>query len=304
MINNPNRCGPRRPIDLAIFKYPQPPDGVVPVHEAFCSYSREHVIRLGQDPNGPWIGFNKFFLVVPPGQDVTKIKPEQVDAYTDMRLSDGVSALTIQRELTYVRAAIRWAFKRGRIEKMPYIEFPQAVRKKRRPLREAEFQLVMKQRMSARLRRFYRLAYFTGHRSTAIEQLTWSRVDFEKLTIDFNDPTRPTPRNKRRNARFPIPHDLLPFLLQWRELAKDEFVIGAGPSTYHEAAHVVRNLAGIKDKSLVPRHCMRKFFATRLYEARVHPKKVADLICDKPETVEEFYIGFEEGSLRDAVNAR
>lgn len=295
--------GPRRPIDLSRYQFPHP--GHYTVHDCLTDYSRERLIAKGKDCLRAWIGFNNFMEVVPPQQDVTTISTGQIEDYIDVRMAAPrvTSRLTVRRELTFVKAAIHNAHRRNRIQVEPYIELPDAEDRLRRPLTEEEYRLVLKQPMSGRLYRFYRVAYFTGHRARAIEELEWSRVDFEKRTIDFNVPGRQV-TNKRRCANFPIPDDFLETLRGWHRLARDAFVIGAGGSTYPEAAHVVRDLAGLTDPTLVPRHCMRKMFATELFEREADPEVVGKLLADNPQTLRRHYVQFKDATLRAAANLR
>lgn len=293
--------GPRKPIDLTQFA-----DIIRPyhtLHDCFCAYSNERLLRKGKDVLRPWQGFNRFFDVAPPSADPAELKTGQIEEFIEKRVDEGMSLGTVRRELVFVKAAILYAFRRNRISKAPYFELPDYIPKKRRPLTDDEYRLVIRQRMSGRLYRFYRVAYYTGHRSQAIQELTWDRVDFQNLTFDFNVPGRRI-TNKRRCADFPIPDEFVETLEGWRGMARDEFVIGAGPSTYPEAAHVVRDLAKITDPSVVPRHCMRKMFATRMFAARKDPELVGHLMADRPDTLRRAYVTHSDERLRDAVNAR
>lgn len=265
-----------------------------------------------------WSGFNYFMDVVSPKQEAVKITTGQVEDYIDYRVAMGVCILTPRRELIFVKAAAANAFRRNRIALLPYFELPDGEQKVRRPLTETEFRLVMSKPMSKRLRRFYWIAYYTGHRSKAIEELQWPRLDLVGRTIDFNVPGRLI-NNKRRAKDFPIPDDFMPRLRAWREQATggDDYVIGRGAvrtnetaTTYHEAAYVVRELCGIKDPTLVPRHCMRSMFATELIDLMIRKTGQADmetvgrLMADKPDTVRSSYMQHKEATLREASNLR
>lgn len=302
MTDRPNpTSGPRRPIRLERFQFVPP--AWYTIHQCFCDYARERLIAKGKDANRAWGGFNNFMEVVEPPQEVTKLTTGQVEDFIDLRTSQGVTAATVVRELTFVKAAINYAHRRNRIGLVPYIELPDAQHKFRRPLTEEEYRLVMKQPMSGRLYRFYRLGYYTGHRPRAMEELTWGRTDLERGFFDFNVPGRLV-TNKRRNGAFPIPDEFLDTLRGWKSMAKDEYVIGTGGSTYHEAAYVVRVRAGIKDPTLVPRHCLRKMFATVLFERKANPELVAKLMADRADTVRKYYFAPGEAKLRDVVNLR
>ncbi|HSW83497.1 MAG TPA: tyrosine-type recombinase/integrase [Usitatibacter sp.] len=300
------RGGPRREIDLERFKRPHP--GHYTMHDACCDYSVQRVIAKGKDPRRCWESFNRFFESVSPQQDAAKLTTGQVEDYVEARLAAGAAVGTVRRELTFVRAAISNAHRRNKIAQRPFIELPDGEYAERRPLTEDEYRLVMRQPMSARLRRFYVVAYFTGHRSGAIEELTWDRVDFQRGLINFNVPGRAI-NNKRRASDFPIPDGLMPRLRNWIERSTDAYVIGLGArggvsSTYHESNHVVRVLAKLTDPTLVPRHCMRKMFATELFERGADPEVVGKMMADNPVTLRKHYVKFSAATLRAAVNLR
>ncbi|HUP07684.1 MAG TPA: hypothetical protein VMU47_11065 [Caldimonas sp.] len=284
--------------DIERFKFPKQPHYTV--HDCFTDYSRERLIAKGKDCQRPWIGFNRFMEIVEPWSDVQKINEDQIERHIEKRLQEKVTPLTIRRELSFVKAAINYAHRRHRIGLAPYIELPDGVCKYRRPLTEEEFKLVIRQPMSERLRRFYWVAYFTGHRAGAIEELTWARTSLERRVIDFNVPGRRI-TNKRRADDFPISDDFLRRLEAWKARAADEFVIGAGPDTFREAQYVVRELAGLTDPSIVPRHCMRKKFASDLIAAGTSIEVVGHLTADDPNTLRKHYVTHPPALLMGAV---
>lgn len=292
--------GPTRVIDLERFKFP--PQPWYTVHDCFTDYSRERLIAKGKDCLRAWIGFNWFTEIVHPSQDATKITTGQVEDFIDMRMQRAGSLLTPRRELSFVKAAVHNAHRRNRIKEVPYIELPEGVGKWRRPLSEEEFKLVMSKPMTKRLRRFYWVAYFTGHRTEAIHELTWDRVYLDRRFINFNVPGRIV-TNKRRCADFPITDEFMARLIAWKASAApgDNVVISDGPDTYREADHVVRELCGLTDPSLVPRHCMRKLFATELFDRGVDAEIAGHLMADDPKTLRRNYVQFKADTLMEAA---
>jgi integrase len=294
-------AGPRRPIDLTKFQYEKP--GHYTLHDCFCDYSRQKLINKGKDCLRPWIGFNNLFEVVPPHQDPTKLEAAQIEDFTDLRVAQGRSVMTVRRELVFVKAAIKHAHRRNHIKLLPHIELPEGQSMDRIPLSEEQFQVVIAQPMSPRLFKFYMTAYYTGHRSVAIEELRWDRTNLDRGLLDFNVPGRPI-NNKRRNGAFTVQAEFLEMLRQWHSEAADPYVIGAGSTTYHEAAYVVRKLCGFIDPHLVPRHCMRSMFATELFEAGADPEVVGKLIGDNPQTLRRRYVKFKESTMRNVAELR
>lgn len=300
-VKSVSRTGPRTPIDLSRFQFPHP--GWYTVHDCFCDYSRERVIGKGKDCRHAWQSFNTFMRHVDPWQDVTTISTGQIEDYCDARVAEGVTLMTVKRELTFVAAAVRNAHRRNRIKLLPYIELPDAESEGRIPLSEEQFQVVIAKPMSPRLFKFYHTAYHTGHRSGAIEELDWRRVDRGRGIIDFNVPGRPV-TNKRRCANFPITPEFGVLLEQWRAVREDDYVIGAGASTYNEAAYVVRELCRFTDPRLAPRHCMRSMFATEMFEREVDVEVVGHLMADDPDTLRRNYVKFKQSVLHNAAMAR
>lgn len=296
-----SRSGPKEAFDLTRFQFPPQPHYTV--HQTFCDYARERLIAKGKDCMRAWIGFNNFMKIVPPEQDVTEISTGQVEDFVDMRVGQGMSVTTVSRELVFVKAAINNAHRRNRIKLVPYIELPEGEGKSRIPLSEEQFKVVMSKPMSKRLRRFYWSAYHTGHRSGAIEELKWQRVDFARGIIDFNIPGRPI-TNKRRCSDFPITPEFRVRLEQWHATREDDYVIGAGCTTYNEAHYVVRTLCGYTDPRLVPRHCMRSMFATEMFERGVDPEIVGHLMSDDPGTLRNNYVKFKQSVLATAAAMR
>jgi hypothetical protein len=182
-----------------------PPQPHYPIHECFCAYSHERLLKKGKDVARAWIGFNNFFrLGISPSMAVVDLQQFHFDDFVDARVAEGVSLGTVVRELSFIRSAIIYANRRRRILVRLEIEIPDYEFKFRRPMTEEEFRLVMSKPMSERLRRFYWLTYYTGTRSQAAEQLIWPRVDMVKLTIDFNVPGHERGEQEAR-AGFPDP---------------------------------------------------------------------------------------------------
>lgn len=284
------------------FDFPNPPTHL----ELWRDYIHEHARRLGQDVQRlTYVALHWLRIM---GIDSTpgEWKRAHTQRFVDARLAEGVKPTTIRRDMCLMQACLNHARKWERIEKVPHFEKPSGEGSKRRPLTEEEFARIMRQPMLGRVKRFFLLAYWTGHRSRAIEELTWDRVDFERRTLDFNVPGRRL-HNKRRVSGFPIPDELLPRLEQWYALRKDDYVIGLGPrgkasTTYHAAKEVLR-AAGINEAGIC-RHTLRKTFVTTRIVAGGNPEKVAALIADNPQTMRKHYSVLLAEDLRATANLR
>lgn len=285
----------------------EPPELFIPMYRIYKDYIQERLHRRGSDVRRAVSGFRRVCDFFDPLVDPTKLKLQDWARYEDHRYSEGVCAPTVRREMTYHLAAMNHARKRERIVAVPYLEKPSGdVVKERRAATEEEYQLLMRKGvMSWRIRMFFRLAYWTGHRAKAIEQLTFARVNWSNRTIDFNLPGV-NHRNKRRNASFPITDELMGFLeaaKRRHELLglKDDYVIGVGrngkPSCTWRKCKAAWASIGVKDEGFA-RHAFRKTFVTERVKAGKPLAMVAKLIEDSPETAAKHYAKFVTEDMR------
>lgn len=277
--------------------------------DAWRDYIHERCRRLGQDIPRVCYVARHWLRIMGPEAEPNRWKIADINRYEDVRRSEGVMGTTIRREMSLQQAALRHGIKRERLDRAPHFEKPSQVGRVRRALTEDEFQRLMLQPMPFRIRMFFLLAYWTGHRARAIETLTWDRVHFDSRTIDFNEPgARRT--NKRRVDGFPIPDALYARLVAAKErhdarCPSDPYVIGLGPrgkpsTTYAECKAALRAI-GI-DENGICRHTLRKTFVTERIKAGANPEKVALLIGDNAGTMRRHYSVLLAEDLRDTAN--
>jgi hypothetical protein len=196
-------------MDLAVVLAAAPSDQqaqpvLIDVHHR---YLFEKLARRGSNVSRPRAAFVRINNHFGADVDPRTLKISDWQGYEDRRYSEGVTSPTVVKELTFHQAAMRHALKRERIDKVPHIEMPSRdVVNERRAATEDEYRLLMRDgRMSYRVRMFFHIAYCTGHRAQAIEQLcSGIRIDWANRVIDFNEPGRGDP-TKKRNGAFPIP---------------------------------------------------------------------------------------------------
>lgn len=241
--------------------------------------------------------------------DAGTLKRADGRTVVDRVLARGAKPATARRIMAFGIAALNHAKKEERIDKVPTFQMPAMSSPRLRWLTREEHRRLMQTPMSPRLKSFYILAFETGARAEAIEELTWDRVDFEHRTIDYRVPGV-IYKNKRRVV-VPISNHLLPRLEAMYARRKDAYVIGLSPTgkvtkTYNEAVKVMK-AAGIRDA--VPRHVCRHTFASWLLqgdEARgvkpVSIERVAKLIGDTVAMVERTYGHLTPKHLLDDVN--
>lgn len=273
--------------------------------KVYQCYIAEHVARKEQSVERVIYGARHFCEFFGWDRDPSTLKHGDFAALEDKRLADGVKGSSIRREFAYHSAAVNHAFKRDRLTRAPHVPMPDNTAAKRRPMSLEEYDLLMKKGdMNYRTRMFFRLAFWTGHRASAIEELEWSRVFFDSRTIDFNVPGKRI-TSKRRVDGFPIPNELMPLLVAAKQkhdvfTPDDPFVIGRGCNTYFGCKKALKSV-GISEKGLC-RHTLRKTFVTERIKAGKQPDKVAALIGDNLQTMNRHYCVLVAEDLRASVN--
>lgn len=95
----------------------------------------------------------------------------------------GHSRDTIWTRLTRLRSAINWADKKNILDEKPYVWVPSKAKPKSYNLTVEECLRLVKEATTPHIKLFIIIALNTGARTTAILELTWDRVDFEKMQI-------------------------------------------------------------------------------------------------------------------------
>lgn len=115
-----------------------------------------------------------------------ELSPEKLEKYTKERTKDGVKRTTIHREISYVRAVLRWSVRRKLLSSNPMEGYDMPTRDDAliQPPTAEEFAAILKC-ASPHLQRAMLLAYHTGLRPGKEElfSLRWGAVDFIGKTI-------------------------------------------------------------------------------------------------------------------------
>lgn len=127
------------------------------------------------------------------------LRPDQIDAklcrtYAKTRRTAGRADGTIIKELSFLRTALKWAKRDG-----AEFELPAAPEPRTRHLTRKEFDRLLAACVSPHMKLFTLLALSTAGRASAILQLTWDRVDFDKGEI------RLSKGEERRKGRATVP---------------------------------------------------------------------------------------------------
>lgn len=230
------------------------------------------------------------------------LRPDQVDrplcrSYTTARLKDGASHGTIIKELSTLRAALRWHDKNTPATfEMPAAPPPKELhltREQYRKFREASSKV-------PHMHLFAVLAYTTGGRAEAVLDLTWDRVDFASGVIRLGT------GEHRQKGRATIPiHDSARFLLMLaRKSATTDHVIEYGGKPIKK---VRRAFARTAEEAGVPwctPHVLRHTAAVHMVEAGVPLEEVAQYLGHSSVSVTyRVYARYSPTYLRRAGSA-
>lgn len=272
------------------------------VCNAFQYYVREHTLAEGRDHRRIGIVAKHVFRIIGPETDVRKVDHAETKRYFAVRKAEGKMDGTIRRELALTHAAINHNVTVGRIGVGDLQRFwlPEPSPPHDRWLTRDEHRRLMQAPMPHRIKMFLLLAFGTGARSAAIQELTWDRINWRSRTVDFRVPGVKY-RNKRR-VLAPLGDALFARLesAYQRRNPSDPLVIGAGRSTYLYVKAVLK-ASGIDERG-VCRHVARHTFCSWLVQADVSYAKIGALVGDGAAMVEAVYGHLAPDHTRDAAN--
>jgi integrase len=213
--------------------------------------------------------------------------------YIAARRRDGVSDGTTATELTFLRAALRWA------GAMPpaVVEMPPRPPPRDRYLTRAEYERLLAECETPHLKLFVVLALATAARREALLQLTWDRVDFERGLIGLGT------GEARRKGRATVPmtgpaRQALELAHQARTSPTVIEYGGEGVATVRMALKRAAARAGVP---WVTPHVFRHTAAVWMAEAGVPmPEIAAYLGHSDSRTTERVYAKFSPAYLRKA----
>lgn len=227
------------------------------------------------------------------------LRPDQVDrstcrAYTASRLKTGVGPGTIRKELSTLRAALRWYDPQTKA----VLELPSAPPPRERWLSPDEARALITACGSPHVRLFVVLALTTAARKEAILDLPWERVDFERGIIRLGDGIG------RRKGRATVPlHDLArPYLMEARRAALTDSVIehdGRAVGSIRKGFERAVARAGLRD---VTPHVLRHSAAVWMAEAGTPMTEIAAYLGHSDSRItERVYARFSPDYLRKAA---
>lgn len=228
------------------------------------------------------------------------LRPDQIDiafcrSYGVWRRERGNSDGTIIKDLSFLRAALKWARRPGTA-----FEFPQRPPPRDRVLTRDEYERLLRGCAQRHIRLFVTLALATAGRASAILELTWDRVDFERGQI------RLSIGEGRRKGRATVP-----MTNRARVALEEAFKIRTGPRVIEWAGKPVGSVkksfgraavrAGLED---VTPHTCRHTAAVWMIEGGASISEVAQYLGHTDERITfRVYARYRPEHLRKAAAA-
>ncbi len=226
--------------------------------------------------------------------ECNELNREHCLRYTNLRCEAGrVTHSTARKELGILRTAIFFSDPTAR----PVFQFPPAGKPRDRYLTIQQCQnLINASQSTPHIHLFVLIALSTGARRSAILELTWDAVSFERGTIDFSYNT-PSTRCKTRST-VPIGEELSAVLLATQERAETNNVIEFRGKSVKSIKTAFRKACARAGIHAFP-HLLRHTFASQLIMNGGKPLEVAKLLGHSDaRTTERIYAKLSTEHLR------
>lgn len=252
-----------------------------PVHESM-KYTGRSVL--------PWFG---------------AFRPDQIGvqdckAYIADRRQAGIQDGTIWTQLGKLRTCLNWAEKTGLLERAPFIERPSKPAPKERYLTREEITRILAVDCAPHIKLAIRLMLSTAARVTAVLELTWGRVDFERRQINL----RTGESQRKGRAVVPMTESLHAALLEVQKAALSDYVVewaGRPVKSIKKGFKAAAVAAGLPD---VSPHVLRHTAAVHMAEAGVSMDEIAQFLGHSDSRITaSVYARYSPEHLRKAASA-
>ena len=212
-----------------------------------------------------------------------------------------VGDATARYELMQLSTALGWAVKAKHIDRKPAIWLPPVPERKTRHLTRQQFERFFAKVKADHARLYVMLGLYTMARPSAILELTWDRVDFERRQIDFTPPGHV--RTKKRRTVVPIADDLLTALQAGHDARTTEWVIERGGDRVHSIKKAFQAASERSTVHATP-YTLRHTGAVWAAEGGVSMAELSQFMGhDDSRTTEKHYARFSPGYLLNVANA-
>lgn len=230
------------------------------------------------------------------------ITDKVVRANMAARRAKGRQDGTIGTELNHLRVVLAWAEKSRLILKAPYIELPQKPPPRERHLTRHEFNHLLDASETHHLRLFLILAISTAARATALLELKWERIDFERGLVYLGQRNALHPRKGR--ATVPMTNSLRAALSAAKEVKRTDYVIEWAGEPVKSVRTAMGKAAKRAKLAGVSPHVLRHSAAVWMAEGGIPmPEIAAFLGHSDPIITARVYARFSPSHLRRAAGA-
>jgi len=226
------------------------------------------------------------------------IDEEMAKAYAAQRRAGDA---TIRYELSHLAVALRWAKAKKIIDDAPMVWRPAAPERKERHLSREQFKKLLAGTVAPHARLYMLLGIFTAARPSAILDLTWDRIDFERGTLNLNPPGRR--QTAKRRPVVALNDQALEALKLAYAARQCQYVIERGAK---KVANIKKAFQAASERSGVyaTPYSLRHTAAVWMAEAGISMAEIAQFMGhDDSATTEKHYARFSPGFLRGAANA-
>ncbi|MBD8556347.1 site-specific integrase [Rhizobium sp. CFBP 8762] len=235
-------------------------------------------------------------------RDGESIVKEDCRAHTAQRRDKGISDGTIHTELGHLRTVLKWAETNKLIAKAPDIERPTKPDPKDRHLTRDEAQRILAAAKTPHLKVAIHLMLGTAARVTALLELRWDRVDFDRKLIYLRDPTDKVKRKGR--AIVPINTTLLSALRDAKAGAMTDYVVEWAGQPVKSLKRGIATAAREARVDDVSAHVFRHTAAVWMAEAGVPMEEISQYLGHSTvEITRRVYARYSPDHLRKAASA-
>lgn len=223
-------------------------------------------------------------------------------SYIAKRRESGRRDGTIWTELGHLRSALRWAERKGMIDRAPAITRPQQPAPRDKRLTKDQAKAFLAACEFPHIRLFVTLAIATGARSGALLDLKWERVELDKGMLHLADPARV--RTNKGRASVPLNRTARAALEEARKGALTPFVIEWGGQRVGSVKKGIKSAGQRSGLPWVTPHVFRHSAATWMAEGGIPMSEIAQFLGHSDSRItERVYSRYSPEYLRKAAFA-
>jgi integrase len=232
-----------------------------------------------------------------------KVEPAMIDKAMVAKYSASrtVGPATIRLELGMLSAALNMAYKAGHIERKPDIPLPSPPDRIGRHLSVNQYRKFLAGVRAPHAQLYMILGVNTMARPSAILELKWSQVNFDRGLIDFNQPGRT--QTKKKRPIVPMNRPLRSALETAYAARQSDYVVEHGSEqilSIKKAFHAASQRSGVKATPYTLRHTGAVWAAER----GIPMSQLAQYMGhDDSRTTEKHYARYSPDFLRGVADA-